>query len=201
VLASRGRARQARMPSQALRPVPGRRTPAGESAPADVELAGRIRWRRRQLAAVIREDVAEAIRVLEEESATRSSSPPAWPRGRLASIACATGRRRGRRVRTWRSPGRASHGDQRRADVVILPPETWVAVRDRVAELLDAAEVDGVAAQSTGLTAAGSNEFGPDVGGRQCEGLVPPSARGARAPQSGHGRAQRVLNVCVCPCR
>jgi len=35
--------------------------------------------------------------------------------------------------------------DQRRADVVILPPETWVAVRDRVAELLDAAEVDGVA--------------------------------------------------------
>jgi hypothetical protein len=29
--------------------------------------------------------------------------------------------------------------------VVILPPETWVAVRDRVAELLDAAEVDDVA--------------------------------------------------------
>jgi hypothetical protein len=32
------------------------------------------------------------------------------------------------------------HGD----DAVILPPETWEAVRDRVAELLDAAEADGV---------------------------------------------------------
>jgi hypothetical protein len=33
------------------------------------------------------------------------------------------------------------HGD----DALILPSETWEAVRDRVADLLDAAEVDGVA--------------------------------------------------------
>jgi hypothetical protein len=43
------------------------------------------------------------------------------------------------------------HGD----DVAILPAETREAVRDRVAELLDAAEVDGVADATAWLVRRG----------------------------------------------
>jgi hypothetical protein len=52
-------------------------------------------------------------------------------------------------LREWARLGREATDqeivdqDQHGDDVLILPPETWLAVRERVAELLDAAEVDG----------------------------------------------------------
>ena len=52
--------------------------------------------------------------------------------------------------------------DQHGNDALILPPETWDAVRDRVSELLDAAEVGGVAGAMRWLDRQGLRWFCPD---------------------------------------
>jgi hypothetical protein len=49
-----------------------------ESGALDVIKAGRVRWRRRQLAAMVRDDSQEAVRVL-EELGYRVTSPPGGP--------------------------------------------------------------------------------------------------------------------------
>jgi hypothetical protein len=77
-------------------------------------------------------------------------------------------------LREWARLGREAtdeeivEEDQHEEDALILPAETWEAVRDRVAELLDAAEVDGVDGATRWLSSGGLawTQARPAPGGR-----------------------------------